>query len=91
MSYFSAIIAVIKAIPAIKEWWDSLIAFYIDSQIETMKQENRDAIRKAINEHDQRDLEKALGSTKSGEKSNLPGAVIVGPGDLPGVSNPKRD
>lgn len=41
------------------------------------------AIRKAIDEQDQRELEKQIGNRTPGEKSNLPGTVIRD--RLPGI------
>ena len=73
-----------KAVPVLKEWWDGLVAAYIALRISTMKKENREAIKKAITDQDQRDMEEALGSTKVGEASGIPGTVIVD--SLPGVS-----
>ena len=83
MSVFSIIIAVIKAIPIIKEWFDQLAAYYVEREIANMKTANRESIAKAIKEHDQRDLEKAIGNPNAGEKSNLGGTEIRD--SLPGV------
>ncbi len=83
------ILALLQAVPSLKSVWDELVAAYIERQIATMKQQNRDAIRKAINEQDQRPIERAIGSPHAGEPSRIPGVVIVD--DLPnvgGVQNP---
>lgn len=48
-----------------------------------MHKEDREAIRKAIYEHDQRDLERQIGSSSPGEVSNAPGTIIVD--ELPNV------
>jgi len=74
---FSAILAIIKAIPSIKSLVDSFVSYYVGQQIAAMKKENKDAIRKALNEHDQIDLEKALGNPSAGEVSNNPGTSII--------------
>lgn len=71
------IIALLKAIPIIDGWFQQLVAAYTASQIASMKKENRDAIRKAIIEHDQRGLEEAIGNPNPGEASGDSGAVIV--------------
>jgi hypothetical protein len=71
------LLSIFKAVPALKQLWDQLISAYIATQIETIKKEYREAIRKAIYEHDQRDLESAIGSPQSGKISGIPGAVVV--------------
>jgi hypothetical protein len=73
----SIALAVFKAVPILKEVWDQLIALYISREIAAMKQENKDAIRKAMDEHDQRDIEKALGSKRAGEHSGSTDTVVV--------------
>ena len=83
MTVISSVIAVIKAIPVVKEWFDSLLAMYVRSEIASMKKENREALRKAIDEQDQRDLEKAIGNPNPGEHSGIPGTEIRD--KLPGV------
>lgn len=82
-SILSLLTAIFKAIPVLKGFWDEMVTAYINSQIATMKKENREAIRKAIYEQDQRDIESAIGSPTAGEQSGLPGAVVVD--ELPGV------
>lgn len=83
MSILKAIIAIIVAIPTIKGWFDALVKMYVESQIAAWRAEDRAAIRKAIEEQDQRDIEKALGSGKAGEPSGIPGTEIRE--TLPGV------
>jgi hypothetical protein len=86
---FSIIFAIIKAIPAVKSWWDQLVTFYVNKELENFKEADRAALRKAIHEQDQRDLEKQLGNPNAGEPSNAPGSVIVG--ELPNVvQRPKK-
>ena len=80
-------ISIFKAVPALKQLWDQIIAAYIATQINTFNEETKAAIRKAIYEHDQRDLETVIGSTKSGKASGIPGAVIV---DDIGLHNPPK-
>jgi flagellar biosynthesis protein FliP len=79
----SLLISIFTAVPALKQLWDQIIAAYIATQINTIKEEYKAAIRKAIYEHDQRDLEQAMGSAKSGEASGISGAVIVDDIGLP--------
>ena len=73
----STILAIIKAITAIKSMFEQLMALYVQSEIASMKKENVVALRKALNEHDQRDLEKALGNPNPGTSSGDSGAVII--------------
>lgn len=70
---FSAIIAVINLIPVVKSLIDSFIAYYVQTQIAKMREENAAAIRKAVLEHDQRPIEEALGNPDAGKPSGLPG------------------
>lgn len=81
----SSLLAIIKAIPALKSIFEGLFSLYVQKEIENMKKENRDAIKKAINEHDQRLIERALGNPRAGEASGDAGAVIIdhAPGRLP--------
>ncbi len=82
---FSILLTIFKAIPALKSAWDGLVSLYIEHEIASIRKERREAIRKAINEQDQRDIEKAIGSDKAGKESGIPGTVIVDDGDLPDV------
>jgi hypothetical protein len=85
MLALDVLLALLTAIPVLKSWFDQLVADYISFKIESMKQENRDAIRKALDAFDQRDLEKAIGNPNPGAPSNLDGVEYVT--DLPGVHN----
>ncbi len=79
----AAIISLIKAIPILDKWAQAFITFYVNSQIDGMARENIEALRKAIDDQDQRDLEKAIGNPDDGEPSHLPGTEIRH--TLPGV------
>lgn len=79
----TTILAVAKAVPVIDQWLQKLIVAYANSRIDAMAKADRDSIKTALNQQDQRDLEKALGSLKAGEASNINGTVIVT--TLPGV------
>lgn len=74
---FAAIVALIKAIPALKDLWDQLVSFYITTEMNNLKQENRNAILQALIQHDQRAVERALNSPSAGKPSGDAGAVIV--------------
>lgn len=82
-AWLSLLLAVFKAIPILQGWFESLVAGYIATQIAQMKDENRAAIKKAIETQDQRDLEAALGNPHPGEASGIPGTQIRD--TLPGV------
>jgi hypothetical protein len=91
-SWVGAIFAIIKVIPALKGWFDWFVAEYTRREIDGMKKEIREGIRRAVEEQDQRDLERAINSPLAGKPSGKPGAVIVSPDDLPDiVPHKKRD
>lgn len=73
----TTLIQFIEAVPAIKDWVEKLIALYVATRIASMKQENREAIKKALIEHNQIPLEQAIGNPHAGEPSGVPGSVIV--------------
>ena len=77
MGTISAIISIITLIPRVKAWFDELVSVYVQMKIASMKRENREAIRRAIIEHDQRDLEKAIGNPYPGEPSGEEGTEII--------------
>lgn len=79
MTTVSIILALLKAFPILDKWLDEAY----NEKIKKMSKENRAALKKAIENQDQRDLETAMGSTKVGEISGIPGAEIVD--NLPGV------
>ena len=72
---FSAIVAVIKAIPVLDDWFQRFLVWYAEKQLEHMKSENREAIVRAIKLHDQRPIEDAIGSPISGEFSGI-GTIV---------------
>ena len=72
---FALITAIAQAIPVFAKWLEQFNVWYINQQIDKMAAENVAAIKKAIQEKDQRDLEKALGNPNAGEPSNLPGVT----------------
>jgi hypothetical protein len=86
MSVFGIILSILKAIPVIDSWFQQLVALYVAARIATMKKENRDAVRKAVEEHDQRDLEGASGSPHPGEHSGETSSEII-EGPPPGVNS----
>jgi hypothetical protein len=86
MSWVSAIVSLIKAIPIINGWFEKIAEYWYEQRIIAMKKELADAIEKA-RQGDQRDLEKYIGSPRAGKPSGLPGSELVD--SLPGV--PKVD
>jgi len=89
-SVFAFVLAVLKAIPPLKDLFDRFMVFYFNSQIASMKVKNADAIRKAFNEYDQRGIEEALGSSSAGKPVDMAGSEIRDsiPGVPPGLRNP---
>ncbi len=79
----STVLAILKALPILQGWFESFIAYYVSRQIEQMKAENREAIRKAIELQDQRGIEDKLGSDRAGLPSGIPGTETRD--KLPGV------
>lgn len=77
MEIFTGILAIFKAIPVLDQWLEKFVTFYVEQKWKAMLEENRAAIRKALVEHDQRDIEKAIGNPEAGEPSKAPGVVIV--------------
>ena len=76
MSIIQAVLAILKAIPILDSWFERLAAAYVASRIQTMRAENRDAIKKAVEAHDTIDLEKAVGNPEPGAPSGIPGTVV---------------
>lgn len=81
---FAFIFALLKAIPVLKGWVDQFTVWYIQKGVADLKEADRAALRKAIDEQDQRDLEKQIGDKNPGAPSFLPGTTIVD--SLPGVN-----
>jgi hypothetical protein len=89
LEVLAAIVALIKAIPIADKWAERFFVAYKAYQRERNRKENREAIRAAIEDHDQRKLEE-IGGGKAGEPSNDPGAVID-PTPPRGVSEAPRN
>lgn len=83
MSFINLLLSIAKAVPIVDKWIEQLSTLYFQTRIAEMKKENRDAIKTALEKQDQRDLERALGSTIAGEPSGTPGSEIID--KLPGV------
>lgn len=82
-SVISAILAICKAAPIFDRWVQQLLVAYSNARVDSMAKENRDAIKKAITDQDQREIEKLLGSSRAGELSGVPGTEVRD--SLPGV------
>ena len=73
------ILALAKAFPIIDKWLDQAY----NAKIEAMKKQNSEAIDTAFETDDQRPIEDAMNSSKTGKPSGVPGSEIVD--SLPGV------
>lgn len=80
---FAAILAVIKAIPALRDLVERFVEFYLLNQWAEMQSERREGLKKAIESHDQRDLERAVNNPHAGEPSGNHGTTVRD--HLPGV------
>ena len=78
----NALLAIITAIPALQKLFESLMVLFSQKQLESMRVENRDALKKALSLHDQREIEKLV-TTNPGAHSQVPGTEIRD--SLPGV------
>ncbi len=76
LSVFSTILAILKAVPVIEGWVQDFFVFYTQARLDAMRSENREALKKAFLEKDQRDLEKAIGNPTPGEESGNAGSEI---------------
>ena len=89
MVTFSAILAALtaffKMIPALKNLWDSVVALYIQQEYANMIKQNQTTIKKALEDHDQREIEKLLDPNSAGLPSGLPGSVVIPGGSLPNI------
>ena len=80
---FSFIIALLRAIPTVRMWWEKLVAYYLQKEIDSIHKRDLEAIRKAIYEHDQRELEREFFNIDPGKPSKIDG--IEHRDSLPGV------
>lgn len=78
------IVAIAKAIPAVERLVSLLVEEWTKIEIEKWNEERRQALRKLLDEQDQRDLERVIGNPKAGKPSGDSGAVVL-PGKPPGV------
>lgn len=72
----AGIVSIARAIPAVRDIVNRIFDEWHKSEIESWDKSKRDAYRKLLDEHDQRDLEKAIGNPKAGKPSGDEGAVI---------------
>jgi len=63
----SAIYGLIKAIPSLERLFQALFAMYLKAELESRDKEFTLAMRTLISDHDQRALEKAIGSVSAGK------------------------
>jgi aminoglycoside N3'-acetyltransferase len=81
------LVSVFKAIPIIWTMIDRFAALWVQFRVWQMREENRDAIRKAIDTKDQRPIENAVGNPGAGKPSGIAGGELRD--SLPGVRDPK--
>jgi hypothetical protein len=77
MAIIPLLTAIFKTFPILKDLFDRFVAQYTQNQIANMKAEYQSAIKKAILDHDQIDLEKSLGSQFAGLPSGNAGSHVV--------------
>jgi hypothetical protein len=80
----SLLLALFKAIPALKDMWERLLAMYIERQQAMLKEELRLAIYNAIHQKDQRGIEEVIRNPNHGKPIEIPDSQIVD--SLPGVA-----
>ena len=73
MAIFSTILAVLKAIPILHEWFKSFVKWYSEKERQWFYESVAKGVVDAIEKRDQRDLEKAVGSPKAGKPSGHEG------------------
>ena len=73
----SLLTVIFKAIPSLERWWDDFMTMYFTLKVSEMRKENRDSIKKAIHEQDQRELETTIGYSQMGELSGVPSSDVV--------------
>ena len=87
LAVVAAITAVAKVFPIVDTWLQKFVVWYASNRIDSMTKEDRDSVKKAIDQKDQRDAEAALGNPNAGNLSGIPGTVVRN--DIPGVSDNK--
>lgn len=88
MEIFSLILSALKALPVLDRWFQGLVTAYTNSKLESMKLENFEAIKEALEKNDQRRLEAAIGNPHPGYPSNDSGSVVVDV--VPGILRDKE-
>jgi hypothetical protein len=78
------LLALFKAVPALKNMWERLLVMYIERQQAMLKEELRLAIYNAINQKDQRGIEEVIRNPNAGKPVEIPDSQIVD--SLPGVT-----
>lgn len=84
MQFISLLIAIASAVPIIDKWLERLILEYLKYKQDRIKQQNKDAVKDAIENHDQRPLE----SEQYSGKPSGHGTVID---SLPRMRDKKQD
>lgn len=77
------VISLGKVVPGLISLIDGCVALYMAKRYAEMRQSDRDGVKKAVQEQDQRDLEHSINSPLAGLPSGIPGTEIKD--SLPGV------
>lgn len=72
-------LAIFKAVPILETWWVRIE----DARRAAAEKRNADAVEESSHSGDQRPIEDAMGSTKTGKPSGIPGTEVRK--NLPGV------
>jgi len=83
MGAIKGIATILGLIPGIKSLLDRAIGVYLQAYLEGMRDQNREAIKRAVALADQRELEKVINSPTAGELSGISGTEVRD--SLPGV------
>ncbi len=86
MEIISLLLGIVKLVPIVDKWIQDFIVAYTNSRIDSMRAENFEAIKSAIEKQDQRNIEKAMGNPNAGLPSNDAGTSVVD--SIPGVHEP---
>lgn len=72
----SLLLAIFKAVPTLKTWFDGLVLAYISYADNKFSDDVASGLKTAIEKHNQIALEKTIGYSKAGEKASE-GSIIV--------------
>ena len=79
MAIFPLILAVLKALPILHEWFKSFVKWYSIKQVQWFNEELKKAVEHAISTGETDDLVKAIKSPKAGKPSGHDGGEFDNP------------